>query len=141
MSQVKNSAKIRVNKKEDGNKLPKKERLWTSEFKFRANRFWTKSSLPGKYKRLWVPETPPKKPTNNPYVDRLRKQPTAPESYQTCRPSKWKYGPQYRRGAYYSHGYPFVDKDGWFILWTLLRAFMLSKSIRSLDFETNFYDP
>jgi len=94
---------------------PKKVRAWTSEFKFRANRYWRKDSLPGKYKKEWVPETPPTQPTDNPWVDCLIRSPTAPESTQTCRPSKWKYGSQYREGATYSHGRPFVEKDGWFI--------------------------
>ena len=99
---------------EDEINFPNKQRLWSSEFKFRANRTWKKSSLPGQYGRDWVPETPPKQPTDNPWVDCLQKQPDAPESTQTCRPSMWKYGSQYRHGAYYSHGRPFVDKDGWF---------------------------
>ena len=98
----------------DTHEFPKKKRLWNAEFRFRANRYWKKSSLPAQYQRDWVPETPPQQPTDNPWVDSLQKQPDAPESTQTCRPSKWKYGQQYRNGAYYSHGRPFVDKDGWF---------------------------
>ena len=123
--------------------FPKKKRLWSSEFKFRANRYWKKSSLPGTYKRDWVPETPPKQPTDNPWVDNLQKQPNAPESTQTCHPSKWKYGSQYRNGAYYSHGRPFVDKDGWFcICGRFYECFApncrnhFCSIIQSLDFET-----
>ena len=108
---------------EDENfEYPKKKRLWSPEFKFRAKRYWRKTELPGKYGREWVPETPPKMPTDNPWVDSLIKSPTAPESQQTCHPSVWKYGSQYRNGARYRSGQPFVDKDGWFILWNL-RAF------------------
>ena len=96
--------------------FPKKKRKWSTDFKFRAQRCWRKDELPDKngLKANWVPETPPKMPTDNPWVDCLIKQPDAPESTQTCYPSKWKYGSQYRNGARYSFGQPFVDKDRWF---------------------------
>ena len=100
---------------EDYSEYPPKVRKWTSEFKFRAHRYWRKDELPEPYKTQWVPETPPKEPTNNPWVDILQKQSDAPESTQTCRPSKWRYDKQYRNGAKYQHGSPLVDKDGWFI--------------------------
>ena len=117
---------------------PKKVRAWTSEFKFRANRYWRKDSLPGKYKKNWVPETPPKQPTDNPWVDCLEKSPSAPESTQTCRPSKWKYGPQYRNGATYSHGRPFVDKDGWFICGRFPGSWNFLEFLGFLRLEINF---
>ena len=100
---------------EDYSEYPPKVRKWTSEFKFRAHRYWRKDELPEPYKTQWVPETPPKEPTNNPWVDILQKQSDAPESTQTCRPSKWRYDKQYRNGAKYQHGSPLVDKDGWFV--------------------------
>ena len=97
--------------------FPKKVRKWTADFTFRAEKRWYKSELSGNAKKEWVPETPPKVPTDNPWVDVLQIQPDAPESQQTCHPSRWKYGQQYRAGARYDFGRPFVDKDGWFILW------------------------
>lgn len=97
--------------------FPKKVRKYDADFQHRSKKSWYKSELTGKLKTNWAPETPPKLPTDNPWVDSLDKQPNAPESHQTCHPSKWKYGKQYRAGAHYSFGRPFVDKDGWFILW------------------------
>ena len=108
-----------MSKTDEDFQYPKKARAWTSEFKFRAHKRWKKSELPGSYKTNWVPETPPKFPTDNPWVDCLQKQPDAPESTQTCHPSKWVYDSRFRGGAHYSHGRPFVDKDGWFTLWKL----------------------
>ena len=96
---------------------PKKKRIWNTEFKIRATGYLRKDKLPAKLRRKWVPETPPKIPTDNPWVDSLVKSPTAPESTQTCYPSMWKYSNEFRHGARYKHGRPFVDKDRWFILW------------------------
>ena len=103
----------------ENEEFPKKVRAWTSEFTRRAKKQWYKGELTGKLQSEWEPESPPKVPTDNPWVDCLIKQPNAPESHQTCHPSKWKYGAKYRAGARYSFGVPFVDKDGWFTLWKL----------------------
>ena len=104
----------------DESEYPKKVRAYSPDFVRRSKKRWYKDELSGDLKFEWEPETPPRAPTDNPWVDCLYKQPNAPESFQTCHPSKWKYGDQYRTGARYSFGRPFVDKDGWFILWTFL---------------------
>ena len=109
---------------EDLTDFPPKVRKWSSEFKFRAHKYWKKQELPESYKTQWVPETPPKEPTNNPWVDILQKQPDAPESTQTCRPSKWQYSKIYRHGAKYQHGSPLVDKVEWFVFVDTFKTFV-----------------
>ena len=102
-------------KTDENRDFPKKKRDWSLDFKFRSTKYWNKRDLPKAKQPKWVPETPPRVPTDNPWVDCLYPQPNAPESTQTCHPSVWKYDKRYKAGARYSFGRPFVDKDGWFI--------------------------
>ena len=97
---------------EIGAAYPVKERVWDWPFKKRHLLRWHKYDLVGQEKRDWEPEDPPRMPTNNPWVDLLVKQPTAPETYQKCSPSVWKYDSKYRFGAKYVHGRPLVVKAG-----------------------------
>ena len=107
---------------ESPSSFPPKQRVWDKAFRTKSAWYWNKHDfLPHKPEhRLWEPESPPKMPTNNPWVDLLTRNPDAPEVTQTCYPSKWVYGrtvnPSRPGNAKYQHGKPFVEKDRWFII-------------------------
>ena len=50
---------------------PVKERIYDREFRQRSTWRWHKFDFVGDKNRDWEPETPPKMPTNNPFVDCL----------------------------------------------------------------------
>ena len=91
--------------------VPVKERVWDRNFRQRSTWRWNKFDFVGEENKNWEPEDPPKMPTNNPWVDRLEKQPDAPETQQKCWACSWKHDKRFSKGIKYEYGRPILHKE------------------------------